>query len=146
LARDKDKLDKLARVEFSWSDIVDLAEVASAYAERANEPPLPGFLLQNYQYHQPSDLAPRREFMMGAEWIWRDRLRTSEPGFYSSRSKRFDGPLLRLLQYLFEVVGEPPPSPSTLVGELKAFPSAGAGHRGPQRRRRNRRRKTPATP
>jgi hypothetical protein len=114
---DNGKLERLAGVKFGASDIDWLERFTANYAEHFNEPPPPDYLLG----HKRDDrLTPRRAFIWAVEDLWRQRWRRNEHGWHYNRHKgHYDGPLLRLLLYLFEAAGGKVPSAATIVGDLK---------------------------
>jgi hypothetical protein len=65
------------------------------------------------------ELEARRAFIDAAEGVWRERRRKRGRGSFVSRHKGRDGPLLRLLRYLFIAAGEVPPSPTTLDDDIR---------------------------
>jgi hypothetical protein len=125
---DKDELEKLAKVKFSWSDIAELVGRTTDYRERFQGPPLPDFMLVDATRSSPTtELEARRAFVEAVEGVWHERSRKRGPGssYQSIIRKRVfvkqihEGPLLRLLLTLFQAMGEAEsPSPATLHHDL----------------------------
>lgn len=117
----KDELDKLAKVEFSWSDIQELVELANTYAGRFSGE-VPDFMLEHAPITRQSprltELDARRAFVEAVEGVWRQRYGRPGRGAFASKGKKFDGPLLRLFEALFVAMGEKPPSCSTLYDDI----------------------------
>jgi hypothetical protein len=123
---DRDELNTLAGVEFTWGDIGDLVELCTVYRERFCGPPPPDFMLADAPVtKQPpatTEQEARRAFVAAVEAIWRERWQKGGHGSaYRWEREAHDGPLLRLLHKLFEAMGEPnPPSVAALHHDIVA--------------------------
>jgi hypothetical protein len=121
----KDKLDALAGVRFRRSDITELVELAATYHQRFNGPALPDYMLLyapiTRQQPATTELVARRAFVEAVEGVWRERRGGRGRAAFSSKTKKLDGPLLRLLRELFVAMGEQPPSDATLYDDIIAI-------------------------
>jgi hypothetical protein len=128
---DKDELDAVAGVEFSWREIAELVDLCTIYAERFREPMPDWAFAYSWQPPEAVELAARRAFVGAVEGVWRERRRRRGRGSFYSRHARYDGPLVRLLLKLFKAMGEPnPPSAATLHHDLTFLQGCGERNRG----------------
>jgi hypothetical protein len=116
---DWNELDALADTSFTWSEVGELVDLCTIYAERFREP-VTDYILTCVDEQSPKrvELEARRAFVEAVEGVWRESRRRPGRGSFVSRHKGRDGPLLRLLQKLFVAAGEAPPSPTTVHDDI----------------------------
>jgi hypothetical protein len=135
LRLDKDRLEELAKVTFTWSDVEDFVEICTDYSRRFRGP-IPDFMLYDSpitrQLPETIELEARRAFVEAVEGIYRERVRRRGGSAYNhlrveAGDRAHDpaepthtGPLIDLLQELFRAMNEPdPPSAATLHHDLE---------------------------
>lgn len=122
---DKDLLDKLGDVHFSWSDFQEIVAHCSMYVERFSAPASSQpFHIRDWEgTKRPEhvELEARRAFVQAIAETWADCRRKKGLGSaYNINDEIHTGPLNMLLQELFREIGGPtPPSATTLHHDLK---------------------------
>ena len=142
---DHDRLNVLAGVTFTGSDLHELVLAVEDYRDRFRvDVPVPDFMLVDEANRDPrkANMEARRAFVDEVAGIWQERVKgnaSTRGSVYRIDEEIHAGPLIDLLQELFRTVEEAtPPSAATLHHDLTVL--AGSEERktgkGPRRARR----------